>query len=137
VHELLADKIAFLAGEGGQCAYLVGDALLLRERQLNRLRRLGERRLRGLDTRDRDLVIRIEEVLDEHHRVVPLLHRLAVEVRGQQRERLRVVVHGDRHVLLRRGELVPDLLVHHLGEPGHGATLTGPADRTVFTTSTN
>ena len=47
-----------------------------------------------------DLEVSVEQVLDEHHRVVPLLHRLAVEVRRQQRQRLRVVVHGDGHVLL-------------------------------------
>jgi len=49
---------------------------------------------------------------DEHHRVVSLLDRLAVEVRCELRQRLGVVVDRDRDVLLRRGELVADLLVH-------------------------
>jgi hypothetical protein len=43
--------------------------------------------------------------------VVPLLDRLAVEVGGELRQRLGVVVDGDRDVLLRRAELVGDLLV--------------------------
>ena len=53
----------------------------------------------------------VEEVLDHHHRVVPLLDRLAVEVGGELRRRLRVVVDGDCDVLLRRAEFVRDLLV--------------------------
>jgi hypothetical protein len=43
--------------------------------------------------------------------VVALLERLPVEERRQARERLGVVVDGDRRVLLRCGELVGDLLV--------------------------
>ena len=62
--------------------------------------------LRRLDGRDRDLVVGVEQVLDDHHRVVPLLDRLPVEVRGQQRQRLGVEPDRDRDVLLRGGELV-------------------------------
>ena len=67
---------------------------------------VGEVRLRRLDARDDDVVVGVEQVLHHHHRVVPLLDRLAVEVRGELRQRLRVVVDGDRDVLLRRRELV-------------------------------
>ena len=69
-------------------------------------------------------MIGVEEELDDHHRVVPLLDRLAVEVRGELRERLGVVVDRDRHVLLRGGELVADLLVQGLWEASHGPTLS-------------
>ena len=53
----------------------------------------------------------IEEVLHHHHRVVPLLDRLAVEVSRELAQTSVVVVDGDRDVLLRSRELVPDLLV--------------------------
>ena len=53
----------------------------------------------------------VEQVLDHHHRVVALLHRLAVEEAGELRQRLVVVVDRARHVLLVGGELVADLLV--------------------------
>ncbi len=56
--------------------------------------------------------------------MIPLLDGLAVEVRGELREVLAVVVHGDRDVLLRRRELVPDLTVERLGEGRHGADST-------------
>jgi hypothetical protein len=48
--------------------------------------------------------------------VVALLDRLPVEVRRQPRQRLGVVVHGYRDVLLGRAELVTDLAVQRLGE---------------------
>ena len=76
------------------------------------------------------MLVGVEEVLHHHHRVVPLLERLAVEVGGELRQRLRVVVHGDRDVLLRGGELVRDLLVEGVGEAGHAAgTLTPESGR--------
>ena len=56
--------------------------------------------------------------------MVPLLDRLAVEVRGEVRQRLGVVVDRDRDVLLRGGELVADLLVDGVVETAHGATLS-------------
>ena len=68
-------------------------------------------------------MVGVEQVLDDHHRVVSLLERLAVEVRGEQRERLGVEPDGDRDVLLRRGEFVGDLLVQLVREGRHGATL--------------
>ena len=66
----------------------------------------------------------VEEVLHHHHRVVPLLDRLAVEVGCELRQRLGVVVDGDRDVLLRRAELVGDLLVECIREARHVETLT-------------
>ncbi len=91
-----------------------------------------------LHGRDPDLLVGVEEVLHHHHRVVALLDRLAVEVRGELRQRLRVVVDGDRDVLLRGAELVGDLLVEGVGEPGHrgdsnaggGPVEPPPANRT-------
>jgi diadenosine tetraphosphatase ApaH/serine/threonine PP2A family protein phosphatase len=77
----------------------------------------------GLDPRGRDRLVRVEEVLHHHHGVVPLLDRLPVEVRGELRERLRVVVDGDRDVLLRGAELVPDLAVQGIREARHGVIL--------------
>ena len=79
-------------------------------------------------------LVGVEQVLHHHHRVVALLDRLAVEVRRELREGLRVVVDGDRDVLLRRGELVRDLLVELLVEGGHGrnlATSAAPEPRTL------
>ena len=44
--------------------------------------------LRGGDGRDDHLVAGVEEVLHHHHRVVPLLERLLVEVRRELGQRL-------------------------------------------------
>ena len=52
--------------------------------------------------------------------VIPLLDGLSVEDGGELRQRLGVVVRRDRHVLLRGGELVGDLLVQGFREAGHG-----------------
>ena len=79
--------------------------------------------LRRLDGGDDDPLVRVQEVLHHHHRVVPLLDRLAVEVGGELGKRLRVVVDGDRDVLLRRAELVRDLLVECVREARHAARL--------------
>ena len=67
------------------------------------------------------------QVLDHHHRVVALLQRLGVEEGGQARQRLGVVVHRDRDVLLVGAELVGDLVVEAVDERGgrHGADATG------------
>jgi hypothetical protein len=72
---------------------------------------------RGRDPRP---LARVEQVLHEHHRVIALLDRLAVEEVAQPREGLGVVVGRDRDVLLRRGELVPDLLVEQVDESRGG-----------------
>ena len=85
----------------------------------------GEPVLRLGHARDAHLLAGVEQVLDDHHRVISLLDRLAIEVCGKPRERLRVVVDRDRDVLLRGGELVPDLLVQSLRKWGHAPTLTG------------
>jgi hypothetical protein len=57
--------------------------------------------------------------------VVALLERLPVEVLGELRQRLAVVVDGDRGVLLRGGELVPDLLVERVVETAHSRSGAG------------
>ena len=106
MQELLADEVALVACGQRELLDLLRDALLLLERELDRSDDVGERRLRRLHGRDHDVLVCVEQVLHHHHRVVPLLDRLAVEVRGELRQRLRVVVDGDRDVLLRRAELV-------------------------------
>ena len=60
--------------------------------------------------------------------MVPLLDRLAVEVGRELRQRLRVVVDGDRDVLLRGAELVRDLLVERVREAGHARILLRAAE---------
>ena len=87
---------------------------------------VGEGGLGRLDGRDDHVVAGVEEVLHHHHRVVPLLERLLVEVRRELRERLAVVVNRDRDVLLRRRELVRDLLVEFLLEGGHDLESIAP-----------
>ena len=119
MHVLLADPVPLLAGDLREGRDLLRDAALLGQRQGDRLDGAAERDLRRRDPGDDDLLTGVEEVLDEHHGVVPLLHRLAVEERGQLRERLGVVPDGDRHVLLRGAELVADLGVEGVGEAGH------------------
>ena len=123
MQELLADEVSLLARECCQRGDLLGDALLLLERERDRRTRVRERRLRRLDGRDLDRVIGVEQELDDHQRVVPLLDGLPVEVGRQERQRLGVVVDRDRHVLLRGAELVADLLVQRLREASHRATL--------------
>ena len=76
--------------------------------------------LRRVDARDAHRLAGVEQVLDDHHRVVPLLHRLAVEVLRELRERLAVVVDRDRDVLLRGRHLAADLVVERVREVGHG-----------------
>jgi hypothetical protein len=124
VQELLADEVPFLPGELDQRDDLVGDPLLLLERERDGLLRRPEVGLRRLDAGDPNGFVGVEQELHHHHRVVPLLDRLAVEVGGELRQGLRVVVDGDRDVLLRRRELVRDLLVQRVRKPGHDATLT-------------
>ena len=68
----------------------------------------------------------VEEVLHHHHRVVSLLERLLVEVRRELGERLAVVVNRDRDVLLRRRELVRDLLVEFLLKGWHVRESSAP-----------
>ncbi len=126
MHELLGDEVDLVTRRQGQLLDLTRDALLLLERQVHGRRDVGERDLRRLDGGDHDLLVGVDEVLDHHHRVIPLFHRLAVEVRGELRQRLRVVVDGDRDVLLRRTELVRDLFVEGIREARHAVTLTRP-----------
>ena len=121
MHELLGDEVAVLPRGHGELGDLRRDALLLVERERDRSDVVGEGRLRRGDGRDHHVVVRVEEVLHHHHRVVSLLDRLPVEVRGELRQRLRVVVDGDRDVLLRGRELVRDLLVEFLLKGWHGS----------------
>jgi hypothetical protein len=119
VQKLLADEVVLLAGEGRQRRDLLRHALLLGECEGDRLARVREGRLRRLDRGDDNLEVGVEQVLDDHHRVVPLLERLAVEVGREQRQRLLVEPDRDRDVLLGGGELVRDLLVELLGKARH------------------
>ena len=100
VQELLADEVPLRPRQLRELLDLLGHPLLLLERQADGLDDVGELRLRRLDAGDRDRLVRIEQVLDDHHRVIALLDRLPVEVRGETRKGLSVVVHGDRDVLL-------------------------------------
>src|SRR5262245_18242582 len=115
VQELLADELAVHPSLLHELDDLVGYPLFLLEREGDRRDRVRELRLRRIDPRDQDLLVRVEQVLDDDHRVVPFLDRLAVEVCGQLVEGLGVVVDLDRDVLLRRAELVADLSVQGLG----------------------
>ena len=118
LHELLAREVAALARHAHEVGALIRDAPLLLERQRDRLGEAGERRLRRLDARDHDGLVRVEQVLDHDHRVVALLDGLPVEQPGELRKGVGVVVHGDRDVLLRGGELVGDLRGELVGEAG-------------------
>ena len=114
IHELRADEVVLLTCERGEPDDLLGDGALLLEGERDRSDRVRELVFRLGDCRDPDLLARVEEVLDEHHRVVSLLERLAVEVRRELLQGLGIEVDGDRHVLVRGGELVGDLLVQSL-----------------------
>ena len=127
LQELLARVVALTAGGRGQRVDLLGDPLLLLERQRDGLDDVAERRLWSGDSRHERLGVGVEQVLDHHHRVLALFQRLPVEEAGQLRQRLGVVVHRARDVLLVGGELVADLLVQ-LGYEGvrwHGSDATG------------
>ncbi len=87
---------------------------------------VGLRRLHPGDAHD---LVGVDQVLHHHHGVVPLLDRLPVEVRGELRKRLRVVVRGDRDVLLRGAELVADLAVECIREARHGVILDDAGGR--------
>ncbi len=117
-HELLAAEVAALARDADEVGALVGDALLLLERERDRLGQFAERGLRGGDARDDHGLVGVEQVLHHDHRVVALLDGLPVEQPGELREGVGVVVHGDRDVLLLGGELVCDLLGELGGEAG-------------------
>ena len=100
MQELLADEIALFARELDELDDLLGHALLLLERKRYGCDNVLEVGLRALDCRHDHLLVRVEEVLDDDHRVVPLLDGLAVEVGREPGERLSVVVDGERDVLL-------------------------------------
>ena len=100
VQELLADELALLARELHEVDDLLGDPLLLREREGHGSDDIRECGLRCVDTGRDHVFVGVEEVLHHHHRVVPFLHCLAVEVRCKLWEVLGVVVGRDGDVLL-------------------------------------
>ena len=102
------------------------------KRERHGLDDVRELRLRRLDSGRYHVLVRVEQVLHHHHRVVSLLDGLPVEVSSELRKRLSVVVDGDRDVLLRRRELVCDLLVQRVGEAGHGDDSTVPRAEQVY-----
>src|SRR5690606_8016220 len=120
--ELLAERVALLARRAEQLLDLGGDLLFLLERKADRGHDVVEVVAHLARAGDRDRQVTVEHVLDDHHRVVALLERLAVVVPGQLRKVVPVEPHGDRDVLLVGVELVPDLLAQQLEEPGlaHG-----------------
>ena len=126
MHELLRDEVPVLARNHRKLRDLRRDALLLIERERDRLDIIREDGLRGCNRRRLDVVARVEEVLHHHHRVVALFDRLAVEVCCELRQRLGVVVDCDRDVLLRGTELVRDLLVELLLKGCHGMESSEP-----------
>ena len=110
-HELLAEGVALVAGGAEQRLDLGGHLLLLHQCQLDRLLHGGELVDDRVDAGDAHAHVPVEQVLHEHHRVVPFLDRLAVEVGSQLRQVQVVEPHGDRHVLLAGRELVADLFL--------------------------
>ena len=80
---------------------------------------------------DRDAEVPVEPVLHEHHGVIALFDGLLVEVLGELRKVVVVVPDGDRDVLLRGGELVPDLFGQQLVETVflHASTVPAGTDR--------
>ena len=119
MHRLLADEVALLPGQLQQAGDLLGDALLLVERERDGLGGVREVGLRSRHGRNRHGPVGVEQELDEHHRVVPLLHGLAVEVSGEVGKRFGVEPDRDRDVLLRGRGLIADLLVDRIVETAH------------------
>ena len=109
--------------------------LLLVERQAHRRDDVLEGGDRRLDAGDHDIGVGVEEVLHHHHRVGALLQRLGVEERGHPRHGQRVVVDGDREVLVVGGQLVADLEIELVGETLcgqlHSSTVDGRSRRGV------
>src|SRR6266511_137245 len=116
LHELLRPEVVRIPRELEERVDLLADALLLLQRHLHGRHRIVVTGLLGLDVRDADLLVDVEQVLDHHHRVGALLARLPVEEGGEAGKRLRVVVDGGADVLLLGAELVGDLLVQGCGE---------------------
>jgi hypothetical protein len=113
-----SDVLAVLARELHERRDLLGHRPLLLERERHRGAIVAEGDLRAGDGRDDDLAVGVDQVLDERHRVVSLLDRLAVEVRREARKRLGVVVHRDG-VSAGRPRTRSRPLVERVGEPAH------------------
>jgi hypothetical protein len=109
-----------LAGEPCERVDLLGHAALLVECERDRRDDVPEGGLRSVDARDRRVDVLVEQEADHHQRVVALLERLRVEEGGEARQRLGLVVHGDRDVLLMGRELMADLVVQAFDEGGCG-----------------
>ena len=111
------------------CRDLRGDALLLVERERDRSDVVGEASICGAATAG---MITSSPESRRYCTIIIAWFRSStawlVEVRGELRQGLGVVVDGDRDVLLRGRELVRDLLVELLLEGGHAWNLARPAD---------
>jgi hypothetical protein len=94
----------------GERGDLRRDRLLLAQREPHDVLHRGEVVAHVVDAGDGHGQARVEQVAHHAHGVVALLQGLGVEVRRQPGQVLPVQVDGDRDVLLRRGELVADLL---------------------------
>ena len=116
MHELLRAVVADVAGQLEQRVDLIAHAGLLLECHAHRGDPVVEPGLLCVDVGDPDLLVCVEQVLDHHHRVVALLHRLPVEECREAGQSLGVVVDGGPDVLLVGAELVCDLLVEGYGE---------------------
>jgi hypothetical protein len=96
-------------------------------------------RLRRIDAREVDTDVPIQEVLDDHHRVIAFLHGLGVETLGELRKVGIVVPHRDGDVLVLGIELMANLIVQEAMEfaagtlrmIGHALTLT-PKSKAVI-----
>ena len=121
--ELLADEVALGPGDLRQLLDLAGHRLLLLERHAHWLDRVRELVARTGHGWDGDRRLGVEQVLDDDHRVVPFLDRLAVEMAREERQGLVVVPDRDRDVLLRGAEFVGQLVVQLVGEGRHGRLL--------------
>ncbi|CPW43705.1 Uncharacterised protein [Mycobacteroides abscessus] len=100
---------------------MIGDALLLFECEGDGCARVGEFGNHGVNPGDRDGYILVDEIADDHHRVIALLDRLRVEPFGQLWQIGVVEIDRDGDVLLGRSELVADLIVQQCEERRGGA----------------
>ena len=133
LQEDLARVIASLARNVEELADRDGIRALLFERGLDRGDVVVEGAAGCLDLTEVELAATLEQVVDDLHRVPPLLVRLLVEELRELRERLGVVVRADRDVLMGGGELPRDLFVERSDEPFRRRhfILLGPGDPSV------
>src|SRR5205085_2768077 len=96
LHELLAHVVRLLPGSSGQLRDLLGDLLLLLQRDADRLDHVGEVAARIAEAGYAGTNARVEQVLDHDQGVTALLDRLVVEELGQAGKRLVLVPDGGR-----------------------------------------